>query len=125
MEAEVANGQSGFTSVGRPKKRSSVLQKLLVKYIREIFETIDPYSAIGTDLSKRGVHPLQAGSVRPALVDRTGPGEPVRRNRLRQKTQRRRLIAMLREHEVKGLAVSIDRTIEVTPLAADLHIGLV
>jgi hypothetical protein len=31
---------------------------------------------------------------------------------------------MLREHEVKGLAVSIDRTIEVTPLAADLHIGL-
>jgi len=72
MEAEVANGQSGFTSVGRPKKRSSVLQKLLVKYIREIFETIDPYSAIGTDLSKRGVHPLQAGSVRPALVDRTG-----------------------------------------------------
>lgn len=61
----------------------------------------------------------------PLLSIAQGPRTPVRRDRLRQKPQRRRLIAMLREHEVKNSAVSIDRATEGTPLAVDLHIGLV
>ena len=74
---------------------------VLFDNVIKVLRSIDPDPVVRGNSPKRFVHPRQASCVRPALVNGAGAGEAIRRDRLGQKPQRRRLITMFRQQEIK------------------------
>jgi hypothetical protein len=79
-----------------------------------------------TRVVERGWHELiQDGAERPGSIGDHLGGLPVILERGREEPTRSPGIAARRHVDVNDLAVLVDRAVDVTPAARDLHIGLV
>jgi hypothetical protein len=68
---------------------------------------------------------IKSGRVGAALVDRDLVRQAMLPNGFPEKAQSGLLVAVGRQQEVNGLAIPVDSTIEVFPLALDLDVGFV
>src|SRR5512142_1664642 len=68
---------------------------------------------------------LQRRGIRPALVERDLGRETVLLNRFLEEAPRGFLVTLGRQQEVNGLAVSVDGTVKISPLAFELDIRFV
>ncbi len=98
---------------------------ILLKDIVEVLDLQDIDSLAGACKLDDDIHRLQASQIGAALVNDHPVRHAVGSNSPAEEPARCRQIPLLRQHEIKGFAIPVNRPVEVGPPTFDLDVGLV
>ena len=98
---------------------------IVIQNIVGIFDLQDPYDAPSTNELQDHVQALQTSQIGTALVDDHSVWQAIGAYGLFEKSSGCDRIPALGQHEIKSLAVAIDGSIEVCPLASNLGVRFV
>ena len=98
---------------------------VLLNDIVEIFGLYDADSPTNTRKFEDDIEALQTRKIGAALVDNNALRDTVGANSTLEEPTGSGRVAVLREHEIKRLSVSVDRAVQVSPFALNLDVCLI